>query len=401
MSTDELDPIKRELSKIRGRYDAIINDLEELRKLSPEKYKQTSLKEGLVLKAAKNAESILRYVCNASNINVTVGQNKVGSPVFSDYIYHAHKNKLINDKLKSEFDQIRSIRNSSAHHDGDDAFNLNHEELSIHKAEVIEDALTYITDWFFHTFLKGKYPDLSLKKSITKDQPPIYKKYEPTPIKEEPKVAQAQKTINKPTQKTNKIRKKNIRFVLIGIGVIGLIISILYSLNGRFVEESPSLVNQNSPLINEANANASPDLNATIDDSEEDKNRKRAQKILKDYYKSIASHTFVANFFADEIDEFKFLNSDRIFYDQTPEELNKMSFYLTTDYNAEIVIDYNKFNLKNRNSIFPVWQYECKSNDFIINDDSQKRVLIEFSLNADNKITSLTEKYIPEENEGS
>ena len=229
MSANELDPIKQELTKIRDRYDAIIANFEELRILNPEKYKQSALKEGLVLRVAKSAETIIKYVCKSSGLVVTVGYNKTGAPVFNDYIHQAYNKGLINDKLKSEFEQIRNIRNNSAHHDGAETFNLEHDELSIHKAEVMEDALTYITDWFFHTFLKEKYPDLSLKKSIPKDQSPVYKKYEPTPFKEEPKAAQAQKTINKPTQKTNKIRNKNIRFVFISIVILGILFSIFYT----------------------------------------------------------------------------------------------------------------------------------------------------------------------------
>jgi len=127
MSANELDPIKQELTKIRDRYDAIIANFEELRILNPEKYKQSALKEGLVLRVAKSAETIIKYVCKSSGIVVTVGYNKTGAPVFNDYIHQAYNKGLINDKLKSEFEQIRNIRNTSAHHDGTETFNLEHD----------------------------------------------------------------------------------------------------------------------------------------------------------------------------------------------------------------------------------------------------------------------------------
>lgn len=402
MSANELDQIKQELSKIRSRYDAFINDFEELRKLSPEKYKQTSLKDGIVIKASKNAESILKYVCKSSKINVAVGPNRSGTPVFNDYIYHAHINKLINDKLKSEFEHIRNIRNISAHYDGAETFNLEHEELSIHKVEVIEDALTYITDWFFHEFLMDAYPDLSLKVTVPKDQPPVYKKYEPTPIKEEPKAAQAQKIINKPTQKTNKIRKKNISFVFISIVIIGFLFSFFYTLNGRFGKEIPSSVNQNSPLINEATENTSPDLHPTIKDPNEEKNRKQAQKILQDYYDSLASHTFVAtDFFANDVDEFKILLQSSVETNVEPKDITRLTSKSKFEINPDFTVQNKNLTLYNNKSPYQIWKYVCGSNELIENDDTNRKIIIEFSFDAEHKFKSLKEEYIDFEDEGS
>jgi hypothetical protein len=402
MSANEVDLVKQELSKIRSRYDAFINDLEELRKLSPETYKQTSFKDGLVIKASKNAESILKYVCKASNVIVTVGPNKTGTPVFHDYIFHAYNKGLINDNLKSRFEQIRSTRNTSAHHDGPETFNLEHDELSIHTVEVIKGALTYITDWFFHQFLNNKYPDLSLKTSIPKEQPIEYKKYEPTLVAEGPKAPISPNIPKHPIPKTDKIRKKYIRFVLISIGIIGLIISIFYALNGRFGKESTSLVNQNSPLINEATANTSPDLNSSIKVPEENNSRKLAQKILQAYYDSIAAHTFVANdFFADDIDEFKGLLQSSAEKDIEPKDITRLISKSKFEINHDFTIQNSNLNLNNSKSPFPIWKYVCSSNELIENDDTNRKIIIEFSFNAELKLKSLKENYVEDEFEGS
>lgn len=402
MSANELDPVKQELTKIRDRYDAIIANFEELRKLNPEKYKQSALKEGLVLRVAKSAETILKYVCKSSNITVTARDNKTGTPVFNDYIYHSYNKGLINDKLKSEFEQIRNIRNNSAHHDGAETFNLEHDELSIHKAEVIEDALTYITDWFFHTFLKEKYPDLSLKKSIPKDQPPLYKKYEPTSVAEEVKVPNKRETTKKPIQKTNKIRRKNISFVFISLVIIGIVFLIFYSLNSPSGNESPSIVNQNSPLLNEATANSSPDLHPNIKDSEEKNSRKLAQKILQAYYDSLAAHTFVAtDFYADDIDEFKGLLQSSVEKDIEPKDITRLTSKPKLEINPDFTLQNKNLILFNSKSPFQIWRYLCNSSELIENDDTNRKIIIEFSFNSENKLKSFKENYVEDDLEGS
>lgn len=402
MSANELDPAKQELTKIRDRYDAIIANFEELRKLNPEKYKQSALKEGLVLRVAKSAETILKYVCKSSNITVTAKDNKIGAPVFNDYIYHSYNKGLINDKLKSEFEQIRNIRNNSAHHDGAETFNLEHEELSIHKAEVIEDALTYITDWFFHTFLKEKYPDLSLKKSIPKDQTTPYQKYEPTPVTEEVKVTTNREKTKKPIQKTNKIRKKNIWFIFLSLAIIGILFLIFYTLNNGSVKGSPSTVTQKSAPIFEATSNTTPDLNSTIKVPEEKNSRKLAQKILQAYYDSLASNHFIAtHFFANEVDEFKGLFQGTVEKDIEPKDITRLTSKSNFKVNPDFTLQIKNLILFNGKSPFQIWRYVCNSSELIENDNINKKIMIEFSFDAEYKFKSLKEDFINTENEGS
>lgn len=402
MSSNELDSIKQDLSKIRSRYDAVIAGFEELRKLSPEKYKQSALKEGLVLKAAKNAESILRYVCKASKVNVTVGQNKAGTPVFSDYIYHAYSNRLINDRLKSEFEHIRNIRNISAHTDGDETFNLEHEELSIHKAEVIEDALTYITDWFFSQFLKNNYPDLSLRTSIKKDEPVTYQKYEPITPKKNTTEPEKRTNSNKTVDQTNKIKSKNIKYISLSILLLVLIISIFFFLNGKISKQNQISTSQNTSQISELTAQSELGTKPATAKQNEKYLKKIAFEKLQDYYDSLASHTFIASdFFDDDIVEYKALWQSDTSKDIEPQDI--MNFRVRDKYEIKPDFIINNNYLKSSSTIksYPSWIYTCNSDELFENVESNKKMTIEFSLNADGKFKSLKENYVEDDFEGS
>jgi hypothetical protein len=369
--------------------------------LNPEKYKQSALKEGLVLRVAKSAETILKYVCKSSNFAVTARDNKSATPVFNDYIYHAYNKGLINDKLKSKFEQIRNIRNTSAHHDGAETFNLEHDELSIHEAEVIEDALTYITDWFFHTFLKGKYPELSLKKSIPKEAPISYKRYESTPVAEKPIFAQT-KINTKPISNPSKVKKKNVRFILISLIFFGIIILLFYLLNGSSNRDKKTVVvNEKESINNSPNdIKDTPKMSAKDELSQGEK--VLAKQILQRYYDSVASSDLNINsLFDDDVDEYKDINNAELLKDPSFKEIISRIKLSRFDYNSHFTIDMEKLEKQDIKSAYSAWKYNCKSDELLNDKEIDKMVTIEFSFDRNNKLKQLSENYAAEENGGS
>ncbi|HRG60106.1 MAG TPA: hypothetical protein PK323_14215, partial [Bacteroidia bacterium] len=134
----------------------------------------------------------------------------------------------------------------------------------------------------------------------------------------------------------------------------------------------------------------------------EKNSRKLAQKILQAYYDSIASHTFVAtDFFAEDIDEFKGLFESSVNTNIEPQDITRLISKSKFEINPDFMVQSKNLTLHNNKVPFPIWKYVCTSNELIENDDRNRKIIIEFSFNAELKLKSLKEDFVDLENEGS
>jgi hypothetical protein len=389
--------IHAELKRIRTKVDALLTDFNKVNDLSSEEFKTSSLKVGAVINAAKNAEVILKYVCKSSGVTVKAKPNAKGEasksdPALDDYIHYASVNKLIKSKIFSEFQNIRNIRNGCAHVDEYDVLSDEHEELSATKVESVKESITYITDWFFKTYLKNEYPELSIKKSKNSEIETPYIKKEIR--REDSREATIASIPISETPKRNKHNNSSKARAYKILAILLLLSGIIYAVyywqntnpttvaNSEDNEAVPASINTNSVSTLQP-GNSKVDVKSQVFD------------LISHYYSTlIDSSDFNGSIcFAENISEFKNLEDQNILADLSPVDISSKHKKNTNLLNPSFVLSISNLEQMDGEGDETKWVYTDKLSEFKSDEisNSKRKIKIEFSVNSQNKITSLKE----------
>ncbi len=377
--------IQAELKKIRQKFDALESDFQKLRNLSKEEFKTSSLKEGTVINVASHSLSILKYICKTSNVNVEPKAKSKGEPStqesgLSDYIYHAHTKKKITDRVRSEFENIRNIRNRCAHPDDEDSLSESHEEISTSKIESVNESMTYIVDWFFETYLKNAYPEFSTKVPETLNPEKEYKKEESVSGNNKSIQSAAKETITEShsKSKSKKILILSICFIVLAIG--------LYSLKGTlWANESDT----NSNAVTSGNSS----VTTTSANAPAKNEKQKVYQLISNYYEALydsSGNINYSDYFADNITEWKRLEDTGTYKGIDIEELASKYKKDFNQINAEFNLNPNNLELANDEG---KWIYMDKLSAFKADEigGSKRKLTIEITINDQNKISGLKE----------
>jgi hypothetical protein len=161
----------QDLEIIQVKINQLFAAYKELKNLNDEDAYEETLREGFLLKAGKNTEKILKYICKKEEIVVTpkplTGKaTDTRIPMLNDYIFHLKEKKIINEDIHHHLEIIKKWRNRSAHDFSE--YNLTVDTIKDSTIESVNDSFTHLKDWFFIHYLKGEYADFS-KNTYTQE----------------------------------------------------------------------------------------------------------------------------------------------------------------------------------------------------------------------------------------
>jgi hypothetical protein len=165
--------INQDIEAIQLKLNQLIATYNELKKLNDSDAHSETLKEGFLLNARKNTEKILKYICKREGIVATskpqngkIDEGRI--PMLNDYLFHLKGKKIIDGDIDHHLEIIKRWGNRNAHDISNDS-----SELNLIKASTIEsvyDSSNYVKDWFFKTYLKGEYIDLTKNTYAKKEK---------------------------------------------------------------------------------------------------------------------------------------------------------------------------------------------------------------------------------------
>lgn len=166
--------VNQDIEAIQEKLNQLIAAYKELKKRNDTDAHLEILKEGFLLKARKNTEKILKYICKKEGIVVTVksqnGKLDDGRiPMLNDYIFHLKGKKIIDGNIDHHLEIIKRWGNRNAHDITNDTA-----EPDLIKASTIEsvyDSFKSFTDWFFKKYANGAKVDFT-KNAYSNMEPP-------------------------------------------------------------------------------------------------------------------------------------------------------------------------------------------------------------------------------------
>lgn len=363
-----------ELNGIWKKFNSLISDFEELKKLSPESAKNTSFKSGVVVKANVNAEAIIKHICKTSVIQVKPNDDKF-EPVFNDYILAAAKNKIISKNLKKHFDNIRAKRNNLVHLENEEHYNETHDELTPIELESVRESLTIITDWFFTDYLKNKYPEFSIKKSGDEEINTPY-------LKQDIRQESVREPASFATTTTNGTKGKAPKIIAISIALAAIIFAVYYFNNDSETktEENPTassdtITNSANPMSVNEKASSDADQNAL--------------SLLQKYYDALLQDS-IDNALSQCLSEDVSIQllGEKLMDEEQPFD----DVILKCKKNADDTYPNINFDIENlKPSGENQWTYIDKLSKIKLTGSSKKKIKIEFTVSPENKIISLKE----------
>lgn len=360
MSNSDLNKIKAELDKIYREFkdfQTTINDL--LSKHSSDSASST-ITRGAMTSAGANAEIILKYILDKEGIAViknrgkqAVDQNPNKLATLDDYIFTLNPTSILSPEVKNHLGTIQRWRNHSAHGNYLDKV----DEATI---EAINGAVKSLTRWFFEDYLKGEYGEYSIsKKQVKSDTENSNAKKDFD--KKDFQLAPDYSILSK-SKKVQKRKSKVPALILISIVLVGL----YFSYDKFFANNSNINVEKSSGITN----------------------KEDAYEFIVSYFNSLNEKGYNADrFFASEVSTF-----------YTKHNLNPTEIDVTRQLNTEFIdnkhaIDKESFKLIPSKEGINYWQFWA---DYVCYRPSKKkfqscRVLMEFGINEDRKITSIKE----------
>src|ERR1041385_3320612 len=149
----------QELEILHAKLNQLIAAYNELKTLNETDAHQETLREGFLVKAGKNTETILKYICKKEGIAVTTKPQNgkiidARIPTLNDYIYHLREKKIINEDIHHHLEIIKKWRNRSAHDLSADDSTIDFIKDST--IESVNDSFNHFKNWFFKKYLKGQ-----------------------------------------------------------------------------------------------------------------------------------------------------------------------------------------------------------------------------------------------------
>ncbi len=359
MSNGELNKIKIELDKIYREFKDFQHTINDLLNKHSDDSASSTITRGAMTSAGANAEIILKYILDKEGIvviknkgNSTGDQNKPA--MLNDYIYTLDAKGLLPKEVRNHLGTIQIWRNLSAHGNYLDKI----DESTI---EAINGAVKSIARWFFEDYLKGEYAEYSISKKRVKvesENTTTKKEFE----KKDFQIAPDYSILNE----SKKVKKKRSRTPVILLIIV--IIGGIYFSYQKFYGKS-----NDEPVVKNA---------VGITDKEE------AYNFIVSYFNSLSEKGYNADrFFAKEVSTF-----------YTKHNLNPTEIDVTRQLNTEYIdnkhdIDKESLNLFSTENGITYWRFW---NDYVCYRQSKKKfqsckVLMEFGINTDKKITSIKE----------
>ncbi len=360
MSNSDLNKIKAELDKIYREFrdfQTTINDL--LSKHSSDSASST-ITRGAMTSAGANAEIILKYILDKEGIAViknrgkqAIDQNPNKPATLDDYIYTLESKGILPKEVRHHLGTIQIWRNHSAHGNFLD-------KIDDSTIETINGAVKSLTRWFFEDYLNGEYAEYSIgKKKIKAETESSDTKREFD--KKEFQIAPDYSILSK-SKKVQKRKSKAPAIILILVVLVGL----YFSYDKFFANNSATNVEKSTGIT----------------DKEE------AYDFIVSYFNSLNEKGYNADrFFASEVSTF-----------YTKHNLNPTEIDVTRQLNTEFIdnkhaIDKESFKMIPSQDGINYWQFWA---DYVCYRPSKKkfqscRVLMEFGINGDRKITSIKE----------
>jgi exonuclease I len=105
--------IIQDLEVIHVKLNQLVAAYNELKTLDDTDAHEETLREGFLLKAGKNTEKILKYICKKEGILVTAKPQNGKSvdtriPMLNDYIFHLKEKKIINEDIHHHLEIIKN-----------------------------------------------------------------------------------------------------------------------------------------------------------------------------------------------------------------------------------------------------------------------------------------------------
>lgn len=339
----------------------------ELKILNHSDAHKETLREGFLVKAGKNTETILKYICKVKNITVTprqqigkVNDNKIA--MLNDFIFQLKEKGIINEDIHHHLEIIKKWRNRTAHDISDNNGTI--EFIKDSTIESVNDSFNYFKNWFFKNYLKDQFDTTS--NNYYKNN--TIKESNISEIKEtadkNPLNIPDYRVLNQSKQHKKIVKRKKNRTIFFIILLFGGIAYLTYQ---YLIEKTPNTI--------------------------------QAQPVNKIHMNEDQVHAFLIKYFDSSND----LNSDAHEFFS-----NKVdTFYFRYNVNPtqiDIIKRENIDYLDNKNSIDKVSLYAYSKNDsithwrfwsdFVCYRPSKRKfqnckVQLDFGLNTSNKITSI------------
>lgn len=163
----------KDLEAIQEKLRQLYSTYNELKRLGESDGHKETLKEGFLLKARKNTEKILKYICKKEGIQVYVkGPNgKIDEsriPMLNDYLQQLRSKKIIDNEIQIYLEIIKKWGNRNAHDVGGN--NLEHDQIKASTIESVYDSFNSFIDWFFKKYEKGAMIDFSKNEYVGQEK---------------------------------------------------------------------------------------------------------------------------------------------------------------------------------------------------------------------------------------
>jgi hypothetical protein len=363
--------INQDLEILNIKLKQLIAAYDELKTLNDDDAHEETLREGFLLKAGKNTEKILKYICKREMIIVStkaqfgkVNEGKI--PMLNDYIFHLKEKKIINEDIHHHLEIIKKWRNRSAHDFSEEISAIDFIKDST--IESVNDSFNHIKNWFFKQYLKNEYPDFSTTSYSNKEKPfqpakeqaeNIQHNFEKNPFNV------SDLNILSESKKTSKKKNKSVLIIFLLLLCSG---SIYFAYNHfkNSNQEKPR-----SPIV-----------------SKNHMNKDQVYDFLIKYYNCNNDQKFDGHqFFANKVDKFYTMNN------VNPTQIEVIRQTNTEYIDSKNTVDKESLTLKSKNDSVSYWQFW---GDYTCYRTSKQKfqnckVLVEFGINNNNKIISIRE----------
>lgn len=366
MMSEKVD-YSQDIQNLNIRLNQLTAAYTELQSLNENDAHQETLREGFLVKAGKNTETILKYICKVKGITVTpkplgnkINENR--TPMLNDYIFHLKDKGIINEDIHHHLEIIKKWRNRTAHDLSDDSNPIDFIKDST--IESVNDSFNYLKYWFFKNYLKEQYDDNSnnlYERDINKGQSTSKTNEQ---FKKNPLNIPDFSILKQSNEYKNVVKKKKQKTLLLmfllcfGLGLL-LYYKYFEKLDGKENE-----IAQPIPM-----------------------NKDQVYLFLTDYFDKSNSKTIdVDQYFADKIDQY--ITARNL----TPSQINKIKSENVDYIDAKNTVEQETLFLYSKNDSVSYWRFWTEYICFRPKKNSQFqkcKVLMEFGINRKHKITSV------------
>jgi hypothetical protein len=358
MSNSDLNKIKTDIDKIYREFKDFQTTISDLLSKHSSDSASSTITRGAMTSAGANAEIILKYVLDKERIIViknrgkqVIDQNPNKPATLDDYIFTLNPTSVLSAEVKNHLGTIQRWRNHSAHGNYLDKV----DEATI---EAINGAVKSLTRWFFEDYLKGEYAEYSISKKHVKidtESTNLKKEFEKKDFKIKPDYLFK-------TKKEQRVKSMALVIILILVVLTGLYFSYY-----KFYAHSSA---------------------TNISKITEIKIKENAYNFIVSYFHSLNENGQTADrFFASEVSTFYTKNN------LNPTKINIIRQLNTEFIDNKYAIEKESFKFTHSQNGINYWRFWANYACFRTSKKKFQscKVLMEFGINNENKITSIKE----------